>query len=559
MNATCDIIFNDQESTYEITVYDELGFIYETDCFEDLFNYCKSNNIKQLFFYDGKIAFSYFDYFVLINDWKRIEPSRKGVMTANQYKTLIGSDGQRYSMLLGLGNRFHLRLRNLSLLAKGGLSKACQDFCVEESVIKVKTIMNLLNVLQKAFLELTEIDIVEDKVYTIGAIAKRYQLELIEQENGRKFHEIYKIDTDRNKLLMTQNLVRGGVCYFNEALVGKNLTNCRKYDYNSSYPYIMRNYPMPAGKFIASRTIPNDNKLHFICFKYFKMNLKPNRLPLHSDVLTGENKPRIRYDEMDTFWLWEDELKALQRYYDIEYQIKVCFSFEPFYDKGMKAYVDKFYPLKSRAKGAKRTCIKLLLNSIYGKFGENIYRDSVYYELRDGVAHKVVEKIDHSDNNSMKYLSVIVSSYIAAMGRARILNEVLDICGDRLPQDFVYCDTDCIVIRGDYQVKTSKTELGAFKDEGSFTSFKVLAKKTYIGYCEDKLLTVHAPGVDNTTLVSFYQNLTQEEGIAAFNNTITFTCPIYVIKSGGIVLDKISRRLADRDSLRYNGILIKEI
>ena len=558
MITTCEMAFYEDTLTYDITLCDENYQYNRFTGIKELLDFCKEQQITQIFFYNGKVDFSYFDYYILTNNWYRDLPQKTGCLRKNHYKTIVSEIGTRYSMLLGLGNGFSVRLRNLSLLAKGGLDTACRDFEVEKEEEVSGTIMNLLMALHYNFLDLANVDIIEDKYYTIGAIAKSYQLRLIEEYNSKKFYEIYKLDTERNKALLEQNIVRGGVCYVNPTYLETNITDCRKYDYNSSYPYIMRNYPMPAGKFTASRTIPVDDKLHFILMDTFRAKLKPNRIPVHSDIITGENLPNFKYYNVDNFWIWEDELKALERYYDIEYKIKVCWSFDKFYDAGMAAYVDKFYILKSASKGAKRTCIKLLLNSIYGKFGENIYRNLVYYELKDGIAQKVIEKVDNSNNESLRYLSVIVSSYIAAMGRARLLNELLDICGDRICEDFIYCDTDCIVIRGDHQVKTSKTELGAFKDEGHFTAFKVLAKKTYIGYISDKLITVHAPGVDNHTLVEYYKNLNETEGVEAFNNTITFECPIYTTKAGGIVLSKGKRKLSDCDALRTNGILIKE-
>lgn len=558
MITTCEMAFYDDTLTYNITLCDENYNYNRFTGIKELLSFCKEQDITQIFFYNGKIDFSYFDYYVLTNDWKREAPAKPGVLRRNTYKTIMSENGTRYSMLLGLGNGQSVRLRNLSLLAKGGLDIACRDFEVDKEEETSGTIMNLLMSLTDSFLELADVDIICDKYYTIGAIAKKYQLYLMETTNKKKFYEVYKMDTDRNKDLLTQNIVRGGVCWYNERYLGQTLGDCYKYDYNSSYPYIMRNYPMPAGKFTASRTIPKDDKLHFILMRDFRATLKPNRVPVHSDIITGDNLPIISYYPEDNFWIWEDELKALERYYDLQYTVKVCWSFDKFYDAGMAAYVDKFYALKSESRGAKRTCIKLLLNSIYGKFGENVYRNIVYYELQDGIAHKVVEKVDHTNNDTLRYLSIIVSSYIASMGRARIMNETLDICGDRICEDFVYCDTDCIVLRGFHSVQTSDTALGAFKNEGHFTAFKVLAKKTYIGYSKGKLITVHAPGVDNHTLVKYYSQLNEEEGTQAFNNETKFECPIYVIKAGGVVLQTTPRKLADVDALRTNGILFKE-
>ena len=470
----------------------------------------------------------------------------------------VGGKGERYITKIGLGN-FTLNLRNLSMVAKGGLEAAARDFDLEYCG-ELETTLYLAQIIDDTFYDLVKMEWITNPYLTLGALSRKEIVDYIVARNQvNRFHDVYPLNVDKNKQLLGMNIVRGGVCIFNPVYQGFCLTDCRKYDYNSAYPYIMKSYPMPYGNFKAYKEIRNNNNLKFIRFKSFRGWLKPNMLPVHNHFITGEALSYISYRETQNFTLWEHELNALKNYYIIEYEVRSVWEFTPRIDPGMGAFVDKYYEMKLKSQGARKTCVKLIINNAFGKFGENIYRNLNYYELDEiGRAVRREKEIDHTENNSLRYLNVLLSSYIASCGRARIMNDIFTYCGEKMRETLVYVDTDCIVVRNT-EIPSSNTELGAFKDEGHFTSFKFLNKKTYIGYCEDELITVHAPGVDNTTLSRFFKSTNEEEGIELFNNEIEFECPMYILKVGGLVLEKSSRRLSDSDAFRTNGILIKEI
>lgn len=559
--ASCKIEADNSAQIQNIKIYTVKGEFADFKDIDSLLAYCKENQIEILIFYNGKIDFSYFDYWLLTNKWQKAKNSKPGQLRRGEYKSIVGGCGERYIIQIGLG-KFTVRLRNLSLIAKGSLQAAARDFSVDYFG-ELETTLELAEVINDTFFKLTKKEwITTSSPYlTLGSLSKSELNDyIVFRNNVVRFHDVYPLDVPRNKLFSSINIVRGGVCAFNKDYQGQVLNDCRKYDYNSAYPYIMKTYPMPYGKFQSYREIRNNSNLKFIIFKTFKAKLRFGMLPLHNHIITGFNKSVFNYYDEHNFTLWYDELTALQKYYIIEYEIKVVLEFTPRVDPGMGAFVEKYYEMKLKSTGAQKTCVKLILNNAFGKLGENIYRNLFYYELDEsGRAVKKEEVIDHTNNNSLNYLNIFLSSYIASQGRARILNDIYRYCGENMRESLVYVDTDCIVVRGGVQIPSSNTELGAFKDEGHFTSFKFLNKKTYIGYQDNKLITAHAPGVDNTTLTQFFKNKNEEEGINLFNDTITFECPIYRLKVGGLVLEKGERRLLDTDALRTNGILIKEI
>lgn len=558
--ASCKIYADNNAQIQNIRIYTSEEKNADFKSIDELLTYCKQNQIEILIFYNGKIDFSYFDYWLLTNKWQKAKNSKPGRLREGEYKSIVGGHGERYIIQIGLG-KFTVRLRNLSLIAKGGLEAAAASFDLEYCG-ELETTLYLAQLLNDTFLDLTgrEWITTTSPYLTLGSLSKgELESYIVARNKVVRFHDVYPLDIPQNKHFCKMDIVRGGVCAFNQEYRNQTLYDCRKYDYNSAYPYIMKNYPMPYGKFTGYRKIRNNNNLKFIIFKTFKAKLRFGMLPLHNHIITGENKSVFNYYEEHEFSLWEDELTALKNYYIIEYEIEVVLEFTPRVDPGMAAFVDKYYEMKLKSTGARKACVKLILNNAFGKLGENIYRNYNYYKLDEsGRAVRVEEEVDHSENNSLRYLNILLSSYIASQGRARILNDIYKYCGSNMRESLVYVDTDCIVVRG-VEIPSSDLELGAFKDEGHFTSFKFLNKKTYIGYQDNRLITAHAPGVDNKTLTDFFKQQNEEDGINAFNCDITFECPIYNLKAGGLVLESGTRKLSDIDALRYNGILIKEI
>lgn len=558
--ASCKIYADDSAQIQNIKIYTSKEKFADFKNIDELLAYCKQTQIEILIFYNGKIDFSYFDYWLLTNKWQKAKNSKPGQLRRGEYKMTVGGNGERYITKIGLG-KFTVHLRNLSMIAKGGLEAAARDFDLEYCG-ELETTLYLAEVIDDTFYDLTKrYWITTDQPFlTLGALSKG-ELEdyIVYRNKAVRFHDVYPLNVDKNKMLCDMNIVRGGVCAFNPIYQGFCLTDCRKYDYNSAYPYIMKNYPMPYGNFKAYREIRNNNNLKFIMFKSFKGYLRPGMVPVHNHFITGQTLTYISYREAQNFTLWEDELTALKNYYIIEYETAAVWEFTPRIDPGMGAFVDKYYEMKLKSTGARKRGVKLILNNAFGKLGENIYRNYNYYELDEsGRAVRVEEEVDHSENNSLRYLNILLSSYIASQGRARILNDIYKYCGSNMRESLVYVDTDCIVVRG-VEIPSSDLELGAFKDEGHFTSFKFLNKKTYIGYQDNRLITAHAPGVDNKTLTDFFKQQNEEDGINAFNCDITFECPIYNLKVGGLVLESGTRKLSDMDARRINGILIKEI
>lgn len=166
-------------------------------------------------------------------------------------------------------------------------------------------------------------------------------------------------------------------------------------------------------------------------------------------------------------------------------------------DDYFSKFVDKFFAIKSKEKGGKKKGAKIILNSVYGKFGQAFERKSPVFnyflteeEAFDYARDK--ENVHIAGDNKLyitteskmtvirkAYMNVCIASYVTAYARIDLtdkLNE-LDIMGI----DIAYCDTDSFTIENiDVNKIVLGNELGDWNIEQSFEEVKFLAPKCYI-------------------------------------------------------------------------------
>ena len=188
-------------------------------------------------------------------------------------------------------------------------------------------------------------------------------------------------------------------------------------------------------------------------------------------------------DEQGDHLIFEREFNELLNWYDdIEY---TC-DYVILWKKGAQAYkpfVVENYALKAQAKRDKnatlQACVKLLLNSSYGKLSERRVRVVGHYELNDetGAVHFVADKTELEEKGSM---NVAVGALITAYARVYILSKIREVCGDgQIEKRFVYIDTDSIHAFAPYD-KADAYALGGLKLEATCEAVKYILPKTYI-------------------------------------------------------------------------------
>lgn len=317
---------------------------------------------------------------------------------------------------------------------------------------------------------------------------------------GRKLDKIDMESLNKNYVeyyfggLTMVNPLYKGKLIINENYENKNnlvkycLENNREYtvvrgkeiilDVNSLYPYIMYNSPLPYGTpiVVAYPTmgyIQKHHKNNFIFMKIVDVHgyLKENKLPfipknrkdkvgantLYKDTLDG-----------DTVCCNYDEWKLIKEHYEIEsYVIEEISIFKCCKNVLFKKYIDEFIKMKihyneklengdinPNYNELMRQIAKLMLNTLYGKFGMKVDKDSIlkFYDFENdkwSSLNKVERKRD--------YIYPILANAITSYARQYILSIIDSIDYDQ----FLYMDTDSIhMIENDKNNLESLTKLG---------------------------------------------------------------------------------------------------
>jgi len=166
-----------------------------------------------------------------------------------------------------------------------------------------------------------------------------------------------------------------------------------------------------------------------------------------------------------------------------------------------KSFIDFFTPLRQQYKAAGDTArssmCKLIRNSLYGKFGQRGYEQSVIgtapldkvavrhwldldstAECWDWTFGGVV--IRQEKKGEAKDSFPGIASHIAAYGRM-VLQEYINVAGQR---NVFYADTDSLIVNqaGYYNLMgdIDQVKLGYLKLEGESADLEILAKKSYV-------------------------------------------------------------------------------
>jgi hypothetical protein len=279
---------------------------------------------------------------------------------------------------------------------------------------------------------------------------------------------------------------------------GKNI---KGYDVNSMYPYVMEKYEFPYGKavFVYKR---NYRRLGF-----YKVRLKF----IYDDYITPLwiKKEKLFFPFNDTYeniyFLNSYELDLLE---ELGYHNYEVIEGVEFLNKGFifKDFVDELYKKRISAKQsgnrALEYTIKLMLNSLYGKFGQTPERKKYLTteqvvelfdrvrriedaEKRDEKLRKLKEQIYYFGHNLYlykmetffaEYMNVFLSAMITSLARLELFNLLY-----KYREHIYYCDTDSLFV--DCEIDSSlvdKYELGKLKLEKEFDEVLFLLPKLYV-------------------------------------------------------------------------------
>jgi hypothetical protein len=148
-------------------------------------------------------------------------------------------------------------------------------------------------------------------------------------------------------------------------------------------------------------------------------------------------------------------------------------------------YVQRFWRMKNEGEGAKRTVAKLLLNSLYGKFGMRNEFQAIIGPREANARMKGGEPIEvfdralglyiAKDYASRAFIRPEIAAYVTARARIKLhkMMAELEAYGDRV----FYCDTDSVIT--DSLMDTEGSELGEWVREKIIRRAAFIAPKSY--------------------------------------------------------------------------------
>ena len=300
----------------------------------------------------------------------------------------------------------------------------------------------------------------------------------------------YEIDQD------IRQSYRGGFTYLNECYKGATLGAGWVLDVNSLYPSVMYNELLPFGEPLFFDGEYEEDKLYPLyvqsisaSFELKKDHIPTIQLKNNTNFIPTEYVTSSNGDIVDLV-LTNVDLQLFKEHYNIEY-IKYHGGWKFKGIKGLfRDYIDKWTTVKIESKKQNNLAMyrisKLMLNSLYGKFGLNPNIRSKYPELDDKgiVTYKFYEK------ETREPIYIPIAAFITSYARNKTIRTsqaIKEYSIKNYGKDYyIYSDTDSIhTLFTDTDILKQFVDiddyrLGAWKLESQFIKGKYLRAKSYI-------------------------------------------------------------------------------
>lgn len=300
---------------------------------------------------------------------------------------------------------------------------------------------------------------------------------------------------------MTQNVgnhINGGFTYLNPIFKGKETGAGIVFDKNSMYPAKMKNEKLPFGMPIYFEGKYKKDNLYNLYIQTFSCSfkLKKGKIP---SIQIKNNLSFVPNEYIEstngdivTLTLTNIDLELFFENYEV-YDILYHNGFKFKSVKGLfSGYIDYWTEKKIKAKkddnGALYKIAKLMLNSLYGKFGLNPRVRGKFPTLDE----TNVIKYRFYDEEIRDSIYVPVASFITAYARKDIIEsseKIREYSTKKYGKDlYIYSDTDsihCLLNETDVEELKSTMDiddylLGFWKLESKFRRGKFLRQKCYI-------------------------------------------------------------------------------
>ena len=508
---------------YAICEIGNINNFYYGNSIDEFIEFCKNKRENYvLYFHNLKFDGEYIFNYLLNNDYKCIKDKKD--REDKTFTTLISDTGQFYSIeiFFETKNKKHinkvtiydsLKILNFSVdkIAKDfnlPIRKLELDYHAKREIGHILTeeeidyIKNDVEIMARALEFMFNENL---KKMTIGSDALHNYKEM--NTNFSKYFPLlpYQIDLD------IRRSYKGGFTYLNEVYKEKETGSGIVLDVNSLYPSVMKYEKLPFGEPLYFEGEYKEDKLYSLYIQTFSCSfeLKEGKIPsiqIKNNLSFVPNEyVKSSKGDIVTLTLTNVDLKLFfENYnvYDLTYHSGWKF-------KGIKGlftqYIDYWNEKKINAKKEKNNVLyiisKLMLNSLYGKFGLNPNVQGKYpYLNEEGIVKYKMYPKEIRDS-----IYIPVASFITSYARNKTIRTsqaIKDYTIKNYNKDYyIYSDTDSIhLLDIDENVLKSFVDiddykLGAWKIESKFIKGKYIRQKCYIELGYDDKLNVTVAGL----------------------------------------------------------------
>jgi len=461
-------------------------------------------------------------------------------------KPLIMKDGSIIRLNVYKKNKKVLELRDSLSLLRSSLKNLTHSFNVKHKKLELDQDYEKMKITkqQKEYLQYDVLGLYEvlEEFFKI-IITRNVKTALTISSCAMKDFKINyplnynKIKNIDNKILRSGYY--GGRVEIFKTFFKSSTTDLKCYDVNSLYPYVMSDFKFPTGTYTVSKlpiTTEYISLVEFDCPKSLNIPLLPIHYKGKLIFSTGYGKGVYSRHELE---------KALSLGYKIKYLKTYNFKSS---DYLFKDFVSFWYDIKKKSTGSKRTIAKLMLNSLYGKFGTRSERQRYIINPDKKWIDKNFKKWSLNDYGNfevwsndfsftMPYVNIPIVIYVTSLARLT-LYKYIEKCND-----VYYCDTDSVFTTT--KLQTSK-DLGAMKLEKQIKEGYFLRPKVYglvdaennqiikaKGFKKEKInITAYRKAFNSMNYKGFSQN---NKGIGGIKTTMkrfnSFICSYDQLKS----------------------------
>lgn len=498
------------------------NFIYGNSI-ESFIKFCQNKRENYvLYFHNLKFDGEYIFNYLLRNGYEQIKDKKE--RHDKTFTTLISDTGQFYSIEIFFETKNKKHINKVTIYDSLKILNFSVDQIAKDFNLPIRKLELDYKTIREEGHELTphEIDYIRNDVEIMArALEIMFNNDLTKMTIGSdalasykamnsKFNYYfpvlpYDIDKDIRKSY------KGGFTYLNDCYKEKETGNGIVLDVNSLYPSVMMYEKLPFGQPLFFNGKYKRDMLYPLYVQTISciFKIKESKIPTIQikNSLSFMPNEYIKSSDGDivTLTLTSVDLELFFEHYDVsEITYHGGWKFRSM--KGLfSEYITYWSEQKINAKKNKNTALyrisKLMLNSLYGKFGLNPDVRSKYpYLDEEGIVRYAMYPPERRDG-----IYIPVASFITSYARRKTISTsqaIKDYTINKYNKDYyIYSDTDSIhLLDIDHEelasfVDVDDFKLGAWKLESTFKRGKYIRQKCYIELGYDDKLNVTVAGL----------------------------------------------------------------